>query len=71
VWCGKEAVGKALGLGLPGGPGDLRAVAIDTAGTVTFAAAPGLSAARDMPDFVARTAKEDGLVVASAIIERG
>ncbi len=32
LWCAREACGKALGLGLPGGPADLALEAVDRAG---------------------------------------
>ena len=72
LWCAKEAVGKALGRGMLGGPGSLlvREVNLET-GTVTVT--PGEIWASELPEIVpaqmaAHTAREGRLVVAVALL---
>lgn len=68
LWCAKEAVGKALGLGLPG-PHSVAATALESgAGRVHLRLAGRLAAQRpDLADrdFTAATTVQDGLVVAA------
>jgi len=72
-WCAKEAIGMALGTGLPGGPGDVRITAIDPdSGTVTAKIAGEL--AHQCPNLVGaplevRSLREDDLIVATAVQE--
>jgi acyl transferase domain-containing protein/phosphopantetheinyl transferase len=74
-WCAKEAVGKAIGTGLPHGPSDFSIISIDRgSGAVTVEVAgrlasesPGFAGER----FVVHSLREDELVVATAIHEKG
>ena len=75
LWCGREACGKALGLGLPGGPMDLVLAGLDRAGgqmrfTVSGRLAelrPGLAGAT----MTATAGEVDGFVFATAYIREG
>ena len=64
LWCAKEAVGKALGVGLAPGPRALLVREVDTASGATRVEAAG-------GDVVAQTAREGELVVATAFVEVG
>jgi phosphopantetheinyl transferase len=72
VWCAKEAVGKALGCGLPNGGKDLEVREVDRARGVLEVALRG-SLQRERADMsgkriVACTASEGTLVTAAAIV---
>ena len=74
IWCAKEAVGKALGRGLPGGPRDLTLCALDVDnGTVEMEVTGKL--AQELPDFAgsrlqAHTLCDGELVAATALLSR-
>ena len=74
LWCAKEAVAKALGLGLVGGPQALVAERLDTAaGTVQMRLSGELAArlpAVNGRTLVAHTTRERDLVVATSLYTR-
>jgi phosphopantetheinyl transferase len=61
MWCAKEAVGKALGIGVEGDPRSLRVEAVDPTGVV------GVRAVAE-PLVLARTTVGAGLVMAAALV---
>jgi acyl transferase domain-containing protein/phosphopantetheinyl transferase (holo-ACP synthase) len=66
-FCAKEAAGKALGTGLPGGPRDMTVTAVDPAErlvTVHATASGG-------PELSVRCTQEDDVIVATTLIEKG
>ena len=71
MWCAKEAVGKALGRGLPNGPGEIRIRDVGLkSGMVSFDLDPHLLASHPAlsgNNVVART-QRDGNIVASAVL---
>jgi len=74
-WCAKEAVAKALGKGLVGGPRSLTVWRLDAA-TGTVKVVLGQTLARGYPELagaalVVYTAREDDWVVASTLCELG
>ena len=78
AWCAKEAVGKALGHGLPGGPRTLVVRQVDRGtGEIRMVPAGGLAApaARPARAFSASTRRQGEAIVASArvtgIVARG
>jgi phosphopantetheinyl transferase len=72
LWCAKEAVAKALGRGMAGGPGGLRIQAVDRCtGCVQVALSEGF--ARELPDFAGRqltayTAREGHCIFATVLV---
>jgi phosphopantetheinyl transferase (holo-ACP synthase) len=75
AWAAKEAIGKALGQGLPGGPRDLVLVARDTA-SGTFVCRTAGRLLREAPDTAGRTFEaivrtHDRHVIALSRIPRG
>jgi phosphopantetheinyl transferase len=74
LWCAKESVAKAVGLGLLGSPTSLVAQGIDPGtGTVELVLAGELARRRpDLADvrLTARTFREHDLVVATSILSR-
>jgi malonyl CoA-acyl carrier protein transacylase/phosphopantetheinyl transferase (holo-ACP synthase) len=73
LWCSKEAVGKALGRGLPEGPRSVTVHALHADGTALVALGPLLAAAS--PEFrvdllIARTVRDGDFVVATTFCER-
>jgi len=73
LWCAKEAVGKALGRGLPEGPRSLVAQTLGEDGRVFLVLGPLL--AEVFPDFrwdrlMARTDRDGDLVAATSFCER-
>lgn len=64
LWCAKEAVGKALGVGFAQGPRGLVVREVDTASGAATVEAGGA-------DVVAHTIREGELVVATAVVEVG
>jgi acyl transferase domain-containing protein/phosphopantetheinyl transferase len=74
-WCAKEAVGKALGRGLPGGPLDVRVVEFDSEnGTVVVTLGGRLAREIGRPAdagvVVAHTRRDGEVVVATALARR-
>jgi phosphopantetheinyl transferase (holo-ACP synthase) len=73
LWCAKEAVAKAVGRGMVGGPLTLEARDFDpVTGEVTVRLGPELAAlAPDVPTgtLVAGTVREDDLVVACSVLD--
>ncbi len=70
IWCAKEAVSKALGMGLPGGPGDLIMRSLDPEKGVVSLEVSG-KLAQSFPQLInnqlqAYTLHKDGFIVASA-----
>jgi phosphopantetheinyl transferase len=76
IWCAKEAVGKSLGSGLPGGPGDLKTLSLDSQLGMIWLEA-GEQLAKDLHlnnsnrTFQAYTVREGELIVATAINKQG
>jgi acyl transferase domain-containing protein/phosphopantetheinyl transferase len=75
LWCAKEALGKALGVGLMGGP---RSVVVRdlnlTTGAVSMTLAGPLARTITLPgnaELVAYTLRDEDLIVASALAYRG
>jgi phosphopantetheinyl transferase len=72
LWCAKEAVAKALGRGLAGGPGGLPIQAVDRhTGYVQVALSEGF--ARELPDFAGRqltayTIREGNRILATVLV---
>jgi phosphopantetheinyl transferase len=68
LWCAKEALGKALGRGLPGGPQNVIVRGFDQGtGAVQMVAAGGLASALRLSagqEFTAYTTRDDDVVVA-------
>ena len=75
LWCAKEALGKAAGRGLPGGPGDALVRALDPAtGAVQLTAAGELARSLGAAAgrvFTALTTREGDAIAACARITRG
>jgi phosphopantetheinyl transferase (holo-ACP synthase) len=66
-FCAKEAAGKALGTGLPGGPRDMTVSAVDPDErlvTVHVTASGG-------PELLVRCTQQDNVIVATTLIEKG
>jgi phosphopantetheinyl transferase len=75
MWCAKEAAGKALGSGLPGGPRDALVRAVDELGG-TVDVAPSGALVRQHPEVAGRimdvfTSRQDDLVLALSIYSKG
>jgi len=74
LWCAKEAVAKALGLGLVGGPRGLVVEQLDPASGSVQLRLSGEMAERlptvDGRTLVAHTARERDLVVATSVYTR-
>jgi acyl transferase domain-containing protein/phosphopantetheinyl transferase len=72
LWCAKEAVAKALGRGMAGGPGGLRIQTVDRrTGYVQMVLSAGF--ARELPAFAGRqltacTAREGNCIVATVLV---
>lgn len=71
IWCAKEAVGKALGYGLAGGPHSVTLDHVDTRTGFVYMNVAGVLA-EQFPELTGRpiaafTARENGLVVASVL----
>src|SRR5262249_26898955 len=74
VWCAKEALAKALGQGLVGGPRSVKACQVDAnTGVVTMALSGELTKRfpdLDGADLMAYTAREAGLIFAMSVHQR-
>lgn len=74
IWCAKEATGKALGRGLPGGPLDLKVTSLNaTKGSVVLEVSGTLakSMGKRQPRWHVNTVRHGDLIIGSTLAKKG